>query len=298
MDFFITMLLENYVTICLAFGFGIIVLTNHNFSKKINNSFIAFILVVLVILIVEMLDRYYSTLPYVSTVRYFASSIGYILRPSLLAILINVFSRRKKSSVLLWLPIVFLAIIAISTPYTHWMYFYSDTNAFVRGPLTYIPHIISLLYANVFLYLIVRNYKYISLTELFVVTFSLSICALSTAVETVSTGIHNLMTGSMIVSCVLYYIVLYVDTFKIDSLTGLLNRRSLYEYINSRRGKEFAVISVDLNGLKAINDSYGHSAGDEALKTLANGLVSKADKKYRAYRTGGDEFIECVKNLV
>lgn len=82
-----------------------------------------------------------------------------------------------------------------------------------------------------------------------------------------------------------------------DVLTGLANRRQVLQVIElelarSRRdGSYLALLYVDLDDLKKINDSYGHDAGDLCLKQLSNILV----KETRAYdcvgRLGGDEFV-------
>ena len=52
-----------------------------------------------------------------------------------------------------------------------------------------------------------------------------------------------------------------------------------------------AIVSIDMNGLKAINDTYGHLAGDNALTALANCFQKAASIKQPVYRIGGDEFI-------
>ena len=75
-----------------------------------------------------------------------------------------------------------------------------------------------------------------------------------------------------------------------DFLTGLLNRRGLLRYMDNYRGTEFSLLYIDLDGFKPINDSYGHNAGDELLRQLANVLMAQSGRKVCA-RVGGDEFI-------
>ncbi len=82
-----------------------------------------------------------------------------------------------------------------------------------------------------------------------------------------------------------------------DFLTGLGNRASFNEHFDellarSRRSKEaFAVIALDLNCFKAINDQLGHAAGDLALQQFASRLEQAARESDHFYRIGGDEFI-------
>ncbi len=80
-----------------------------------------------------------------------------------------------------------------------------------------------------------------------------------------------------------------------DSLTGLANYRSLVAAIDSeikrsqRTGREFAVLLLDLDNLKKINDRYGHLTGSHAICRLANVLAGCRDIDTAA-RFGGDEF--------
>jgi diguanylate cyclase (GGDEF)-like protein/putative nucleotidyltransferase with HDIG domain len=82
----------------------------------------------------------------------------------------------------------------------------------------------------------------------------------------------------------------------VDSLTGLRNRRAFHEDLGrdlawaARTGRPLALSMLDLNGLKLVNDTRGHQAGDEQLTTLAHTLVSTFLGSDRAYRLGGDEF--------
>ncbi|MCW2973501.1 MAG: diguanylate cyclase, partial [Thermoleophilia bacterium] len=82
-----------------------------------------------------------------------------------------------------------------------------------------------------------------------------------------------------------------------DNLTGLGNHRALHEEIvelvtrSEVRGEPFAVLALDLDGLKAANDSLGHHEGDRLILQLAQGLEATLPDGARAYRIGGDEFI-------
>ena len=82
-----------------------------------------------------------------------------------------------------------------------------------------------------------------------------------------------------------------------DEQTGCLNRKGLsyYETVTLSRakkdGKELFVCVLDLNGLKFLNDTYGHAAGDKALAAVADALKKSAPKETFIVRTGGDEFL-------
>lgn len=82
-----------------------------------------------------------------------------------------------------------------------------------------------------------------------------------------------------------------------DPLTGLPNRRLLEDRIETtvqharRNQQKAAVMYLDLDGFKAINDTYGHAYGDEVLKIVAQRLLATSRKEDTVARLGGDEFM-------
>ncbi len=87
-----------------------------------------------------------------------------------------------------------------------------------------------------------------------------------------------------------------------DPLTQLPNRRhalaGLYQLTHrgKRSGQPFAVLSIDLDGFKPVNDQYGHGAGDEVLKTIAKRLLAAVRSGDTVARMGGDEFIVLIND--
>lgn len=90
-----------------------------------------------------------------------------------------------------------------------------------------------------------------------------------------------------------------------DELTGLLNRRAYEEDIYAHNDKpleeQFIYISLDVNGLKVINDSEGHMAGDELIIGSCQCMKKSLGSYGKLYRIGGDEFVailtENVQNI-
>jgi diguanylate cyclase (GGDEF)-like protein len=82
-----------------------------------------------------------------------------------------------------------------------------------------------------------------------------------------------------------------------DPLTGLFNRSQLFvtleQEVNRTRRSDrgFCVLMVDLDGLKAVNDSMGHLRGDDVLRALGNVIRQSIRTVDSAYRYGGDEFV-------
>ena len=102
-----------------------------------------------------------------------------------------------------------------------------------------------------------------------------------------------------------YFLVIEVDAIRKsmeslrylarhDQLTGLYNRHMMAEIINDDPS---IVIILDIDNFKSINDTYGHSAGDEALCTMAGRLEAVFWRRERdqIFRLGGDEFLVVMK---
>ncbi len=99
---------------------------------------------------------------------------------------------------------------------------------------------------------------------------------------------------------------LLLDRLKVlsskDMLTGVLNRNEMNNFVDKLadepddKDESVGVIFADLNGLKVVNDDYGHSAGDTLLKDAAKAL-EEVFKKEEIFRAGGDEFIIISLNI-
>ncbi|MEW6261570.1 MAG: PAS domain S-box protein [Thermodesulfobacteriota bacterium] len=90
-----------------------------------------------------------------------------------------------------------------------------------------------------------------------------------------------------------------------DLLTGLPNRKSFYTYLEdiinqSRRrngGKAWALLFLDLDRFKHVNDTLGHDVGDELLKAVSDRIATCLRKSDRIFRLGGDEFTVILTSL-
>ncbi len=87
-----------------------------------------------------------------------------------------------------------------------------------------------------------------------------------------------------------------------DSLTGLPNRRVFAERLEQaiaragRQGNSVAVLFIDLDHFKPINDAFGHAAGDVVLQTVASRLQARLRTEDTLARLGGDEFIALIED--
>jgi diguanylate cyclase (GGDEF)-like protein len=115
------------------------------------------------------------------------------------------------------------------------------------------------------------------------------------------------LIASLIFFCVqgVFYLLMYAggviesvhEQARRDYLSGILNRRGIEDALRSeiarrqRSGGSFAILLVDVDHFKAINDNFGHSVGDEALRRVARILCHSVREYDSVGRYGGDEFL-------
>lgn len=87
-----------------------------------------------------------------------------------------------------------------------------------------------------------------------------------------------------------------------DMLTGIYNRRGAESFFGEyfteclEKGTGLALMMLDMDDLKKINDNYGHNEGDYSLKTIADAMTYAASEDEICTRSGGDEFLILAKN--
>lgn len=109
-----------------------------------------------------------------------------------------------------------------------------------------------------------------------------------------------------IVSFILYTLIIFLSSIQnatrrayTDSRTGLVNRTRWNELMNTRitEAKAYAILVVDLNGLKRVNDTLGHEAGDQMILALSDILRNSLPGTSVICRWGGDEFTALLSGV-
>ena len=283
--------------ILLAFlALSIIILaTDLGIEKKAKAKLASIIGIIFLLSIVHTIERYVceETNDY-PNFRFVLTVIKYIGPQLILCLLITTLSNNKRINISLYSLLGIEFILLATSQFTHLVYYISENNTFTRSYLGILPFAFSLLYLIAFVVIIVIKLK----SERFELVFLLAsalLCVVITILEALD--IISAQLNTALGSAILFYeIYLFYVNSKKDFLTGLLNRKSFVNDLKNNDDKLSALISMDLNGLKTINDSYGHQAGDDFIVASAKAFTSVKGYKYKVYRVGGDEFNAIVFN--
>ncbi len=198
------------------------------------------------------------------------------------------------------------AIIAVASCFYGYTFFIDANNIYHRGKLFIIMAIFSYILLSYTLILIVTNHKAISRNYYIPALVFVVPPFIGNTLQIVFYGI-SLAWASMAAACLIIFINIQNSQLHTDYLTGLFNRNRLESYMQgyskgSGRAALLAGIMIDLNSFKRINDIYGHSIGDQALKYTGEILKRSFRESDFVARYGGDEFlvlfnIKCRQDL-
>jgi diguanylate cyclase (GGDEF) domain len=210
----------------------------------------------------------------------------------------------QKKHILLLIPAAINFIITVLSPIFGWVFFIDNSNIYHRGPLFIFSSFITYFYLLYSLALILKQRKKVIKQEYTPLLAFGILPVIGGLCQTLFYGVL-LMWSSTAFSLVIVYIFLQQRMVHLDSLTSAWTRESFDCYIlqtmKQRTDVKFGAIYFDLDGLKQINDEYGHLEGDCALKTTIQLIKSLLRKTDIVARLGGDEFIiivDCESNEI
>ena len=288
-------ILKNYVMLFELVGLFITLLISSFIPKqvkKLTRITIISLVVAMVVYILENWTQTFETLsiwrPILTAFKYCSFTIILYLITLIVSSAINPLS--KKVKILLVIPIAICVPIFFTSQWTGIVCVFTDDNHYNGGLVPSLPYIVFALYLVFFVvYNIISLRKFSLKSRIIVLFFSLAsfLGVALFVIFDITDNYFPIFTSSI----VFYYLFLYIHMAGIDPLTGLQNRQNYYNDLEEKRDRITAVVSIDMNELKYLNDNYGHSAGDEALKVVARVLLENAGPNSVVYRIGGDEFI-------
>lgn len=281
-----------------------------NLAEKSSNYFMKMIISNIIILTIDIiiyLLRGYSEdflifINNVITITYFILHLmfGYYWFRYCLQKLYGDISFSKFQLLLIKLPIYLGTTIILSSPYTHFVFYYDQENCYYRGSFLIAISLMSILYCFVSACIITyeqikkrcirENSVYFALQIFPIPTFIgnlIQLCFYGFTIVWISSAI----------SLLILFISIQNNHATRDIMTGLFNRRQT-ELQMEWEEKHFVdatylpfVIMVDVDHFKYINDNYGHLEGDRAICTISQILKQSCRQKDFLSRFGGDEFL-------
>ncbi len=319
----------DYLTINYAAVAGIVFLliflhANATLAARIKRIFYLLISIEWVEIITYSLELWTTTFEHLSPMRLWLSAIGYSVRPFILCLIVLLAARNARSvkyPQLLYLPAAVNVLTSFSVFFTDVVYSYTADNQFVRGPLGYFTHIVALLYLLLLIIVVITNYKGRSKLETMII-FAISFLIVFYMLVEALYGIRTLGRTSIVLITIFYYMFFQSQVYKdslseekiirselelanrTEELTGLLTKKAFAEASENLLRAYSAIphsgvafIFVDLDHLKAVNDTFGHSQGDIAIVDAANSLREIFRKNDLISRFGGDEYCILLLNI-
>ena len=281
---------NNWDVILILTAILVMITTTVHLTNKQRVNMVIIVALLAVLTVATYVENYLGNEETYSIWRAYLSSVKYIIPSLLLAFVPFTFMNNVKAW--FFIPAAINAVMSIVSIWTGVIFsFHTDANSFQRGPLGYFPFFIAIVYICCIILMMLRQshsgfadilpavfFVFSSITNVFMPLWMLF-------------DFESLFCISIAINVLLFYIYVIQQLTKKDPLTGLLNRQSYYNDIANTVDDVEAIVSIDMNGLKATNDSDGHAAGDLALKTLADCFIHAVTYGQRVYRVGGDEFM-------
>lgn len=275
-------------------------------KEQVNRLFLSLIFLTILILILEILSVLLNSSEFIhyKTIHKMVDTLGFTLTPLVpICAVLYVYKRTHKfkkitSHQFLWLslPFVVNSVISLGSYNFNWIFGISGENIYQRGPLFWVSPMTSYFYYMMNLLLLCKNREKMSREELLILSL-LTVMPSLLSIFQLYYFVYLTIWNSVAMAVVINYVFLVHSQTKIDSLTGLGNRIAYNDHIAilGRKSNVFlAVINIDLDEFKSINDTFGHHEGDKVLKIFARQLENVFEGKGVSIRLGGDEFMVLV----
>lgn len=196
-------------------------------------------------------------------------------------------------------PLLLACVLDLASVFTGWLFAIDATGRYVETNLFAVQNVINMFYALMptlnALYLVTKTHSHLRRREYGLYCVYLLAPITASTLEYVIPQVPIIALNVFVVILVLFLTLQNQQIYN-DALTGLNNRRRLDQYLenkmeNANDENPVVLYMLDVNAFKHINDTYGHIAGDEALRMFASALRLVANR-YDAFIAcyGGDEF--------
>ena len=265
-------------------------------------SYIVFMLAGLIGLLLEKSDLFYAReFDYLSNVISLSCLIGSSFYWFIFVQLCvnNEFMKTKWRRVT-YIPVCIAIFACVASPFTGWVFYISEGNEYIRGPVFMLVSIIPLAYDIVAsvtaFYRGFQEKNFLKRRQYFNYGSFMFFPFIASVLQVWLAGMP-ILAPAIATAYFIVYNTSQKDMIYNDSLTGLNNKHRAMMYIEEKMVKTspenpFTVFMVDGNKFKRINDTYGHIEGDSAIACIGRAVAQVCNKNNLfCARYGGDEFL-------
>ncbi|SHJ29401.1 diguanylate cyclase (GGDEF) domain-containing protein [Dethiosulfatibacter aminovorans DSM 17477] len=270
-----------------------------------SNLFFKLLWMTILLLILEILSWVFDRIPGQNTLNYLFNFIfvwSTTLISSILASYIDYhmfgsYDRLRRRKFYIY-PFALTGILLTVNFYHPIIFSVSPDNVYSREAFMMLLPIICISLFMYICYLAYKNRAHIQKEVIWVLLLYISMSVIAAFLQVQLFGVF-IMWPMMAVTVMLTYIFLETVSTSRDYLTGLLSRHRIDDYLEYMldQNKSFALVMLDLNHFKSINDTYGHLSGDTALQVFSVSLKKHFKKAKVVGRYAGDEFILILEDV-
>ncbi|SDB25602.1 diguanylate cyclase (GGDEF) domain-containing protein [Pseudobutyrivibrio sp. YE44] len=283
---------ETYLGFITTITLLMFIVIMRSFNRRLRNKFTAVAVAMLIALTAGALDTHFGYVGCCTNIRYLFKIVKYICEGYMELTVVQIVGHdyRKSRLKILWTPFILISIVIASAPFSPAVFSFGPKGEFIRGPVGYIVFVQAGIYTLMALAVCAKKWFNGYQRDALIILFMLAVVSMGVFLEEALIYDNCTLTSSSI-GVLFVYVYMYAERYNVDSVSGCYKRRCFYSDAAKYAKTNMAVISMDLNDLKLINDNFGHKAGDIALLTLAEVCRSVKDNRFILYRTGGDEFM-------
>lgn len=292
---FLEALQAYYAPAVVLVAFAFVLVTDQLLTRREKKMFLLELGVVSLMLLSTWVDRCVSAITVGEwwRLRFFTSALQFAVAPLSPLILLRIY-RRNNPSKIGWIqgvPAIVTALFAMTSFWTGLVLKVEPGNIYSRGPLFLLPFFSSTIYI-IFIISIVSRQDTLGRKRETSFLFCAGAAIAGACTLEIVFVIRYMIWGTTAVLLLIYFLLITILKVLYDSQTGVYSRLAYTKRMESvKEGETLTLAMIDMNGLKRINDTYGHKAGDEAIAQISKVLLELPVHQKKLYRYGGDEFV-------
>ena len=282
-------IIQNWALLLISLAFLVSLRTTAFLDKTVSGRMCRLIALILLLSIVVFVEFYLEEHGIIWKGRPFLMAVRYSVTPFIDAEILYALVKKLKKTI--YIPAILLAVICFISIFTGIVSRVEEDGSVIRGPLGLLPYIVPGIYGTFLVYVLYKRSNKQTIELIQVAYFSLALGSGVILPFVFGHSYSHIFCETIAIALFTYYLFSIHNLTNTDSLTGLLNRQASYADLETEPEQITALISIDMNGLKHLNDTSGHTAGDEALTALSLCFTRAVKTRQTVYRIGGDEFL-------